>query len=52
MLATVVGFILTTVVVDEGSGLAQIFMVLSNPFSSNIAFEVYGTDLTATGKLY
>jgi len=52
LLATEVGFNVTTIMADEGSGLAQIFMFLSNPLSSNITFEVYGIDTTATGKLY
>ena len=52
LLATEVGFNVTAIDVDEDSGLVQIFMFLSNPSSSTITFEVYGTDVIATGKLY
>ena len=37
--------------INEGSGLVQIFVLLNNPLSSNITFEVYDINETATGKL-
>ena len=45
-------FIEPVITVNEGIELAQISVSLSNPLSSTITFEIFGTDLTATGKLY
>ena len=51
LLATVVRFDSIANLIDEGSGLVQIFVLLNNPLSSNITFEVYDIDVIATGKL-
>jgi len=38
--------------IDEDIKQVQISISLSNPLSSTITLEVYGTDVTTTGKLY
>ena len=43
------GFREPTITVDEDIKLVQISISLSNPLSSTITFQVYGTDVTATG---
>ena len=51
LLATEVEFKAKTITVKEDIGLVEITVFLSNPLSSIITFEVYGTDVTATGEL-
>ena len=52
LLGIIVEFIEQVIIVNEDIELAQISVSLSNPLSSTITFEIFGTDLTAKGKLY
>ena len=51
LLVTLVEFSDSTYIVVEGSGLARVLLLLRNPSSSNITFEVFNTNVTALGKL-
>ena len=51
---TTVEFSKSTYTVDEDSGrsgFARFLLLLSNPSSIDITFEVFNTDITALGKL-
>ena len=49
-LAIMVSFVQTTYIVNEGDGLVQIGLVLSNPSSTNVTVVVFNTDGSATGE--
>ena len=51
LLATMVKFSESTYEFDEGSGLARVLVLISNPPpSSDITVEVVSVDITAIGK--